>query len=207
LINGVDATGCATDDVRSIVVAAGQDSYLFDNTVRANLLLARPAAAEPDLWAALEGVGLAAWLRDQPKGLDTPVGAGGGRLSGGQVRRLVIARALLADPEVLLLDEPTEHLDRATADALMDDLNGLTRGRTTLLITHDLRGLAHFDEILVLSGGRVAQRGTYGDLVAAPGAFHRLLEVGTKDPGHCGLTPRVNVAATGEDEGVVSARR
>jgi ABC-type multidrug transport system fused ATPase/permease subunit len=183
LIDDIDATTCAGDDVRAVVVAVGQDSYLFDHTVRANLLLARPTAGEDELWSALDGVDLADWLRAQPKGLDTPVGAGGARLSGGQARRLVIARALLAQPEVLLLDEPTEHLDRRAARALLADLDRLTAGRTTLVITHDLRGLERFDEIVVLRGGDVVERGTHDQLLAAHGTYCELWLSRDQSPG------------------------
>lgn len=104
------------------------------------------------------------------------VGERGARLSGGQRQRLALARALLADFPVLVLDEPAEHLDLATADALTADLLTATEGRTTVLITHRLTGLDAVDEVLVLDRGRAVQRGTYAELAVADGPFRRMLE-------------------------------
>jgi thiol reductant ABC exporter CydC subunit len=157
-LDGIDTRAMAAEDVRAAVTTCGQDAHLFDSTVRANLLMARPDAAEDVLWAALDCARLGDWLRTQPLGLDTRVGPAGSALSGGQARRLVLARALLSDAEILVLDEPTEHLDPDTAAALMRDLLAATAGRTTLLITHQLDGLDGVDEIVVLSAGRVVSR-------------------------------------------------
>lgn len=116
------------------------------------------------------------WVDGLPEGLDTLVGEHGSRLSGGQRQRLALARALLADFPVLVLDEPAEHLDLATADALTDDLLRATEGRTTLLITHRLHGLDAVDEVLVLDEGRTVQRGPYAELAEAEGPLRRMLE-------------------------------
>ena len=115
-------------------------------------------------------------MRGLPDGLDTMVGEHGARLSGGQRQRLALARALLADFPVLVLDEPAEHLDLATADALTTDLLAATEGRTTVLITHRLTGLDAVDEVLVLGRGRVVQSGGYAELAVADGPFRRMLE-------------------------------
>jgi thiol reductant ABC exporter CydC subunit len=155
LLDGIDTRNLAAEDLRTVVATCGQDAYLFDSTIRANLLLARPAAAEPELWDALDQARLGDWVRAQPLGLDTAVGSAGSALSGGQARRLLLARALLSGAEILLLDEPTEHLDPQTAAELMRDLLAATTGRTTLLITHQLDGLSDVDAIVVLDGGRV----------------------------------------------------
>ncbi|MFE0739600.1 ATP-binding cassette domain-containing protein, partial [Streptomyces sp. NPDC058855] len=109
-------------------------------------------------------------------GLDTLVGEHGARLSGGQRQRLALARALLADFPVLVLDEPAEHLDLPTADALTADLLAATEGRTTLLITHRLAGLVAVDEVIVLDQGRVVQRGTYAELAAVEGPLRGMAE-------------------------------
>ncbi|CAO0827700.1 ATP-binding cassette, subfamily C, CydCD OS=Streptomyces microflavus OX=1919 GN=Smic_40000 PE=4 SV=1 [Streptomyces microflavus] len=114
--------------------------------------------------------------RSLPEGLDTPVGEHGARLSGGQRQRLALARALLADFPVLVLDEPAERLDLVTADALTADLLAATEGRTTVLITHRLAGVEAVDEVLVLDAGRVAQRGPYAELAAEDGPLRRMLE-------------------------------
>ncbi|NGN70036.1 thiol reductant ABC exporter subunit CydC, partial [Streptomyces sp. A7024] len=163
------------DAVRRIVGLCAQDAHIFDSNLRENLRLANPDADDAGLWHALRAARLDDWVRGLPEGLDTPVGANGAQLSGGQRQRLALARALLADFPVLILDEPAEHLDLPTADALTADLLAATAGRTTVLITHRLTGLDEVDEILVLDHGRVVQRGTYQDLACADGPFRSAL--------------------------------
>ncbi|MEU0003959.1 thiol reductant ABC exporter subunit CydD [Streptomyces sp. NPDC006314] len=171
---GADACALAGDDVRRLVGLCAQDAHLFDSSVRENLLLARKEATEADLRGALARARLLDWVEGLPDGLDTLVGEHGARLSGGQRQRLALARALLADFPVLVLDEPAEHLDLATADALTADLLAATQGRTTLLITHRLAGLDAVDEVLVLDAGRVVQRGPYAELVAVDGPLRAM---------------------------------
>ncbi|MFF3943242.1 thiol reductant ABC exporter subunit CydD [Streptomyces sp. NPDC001902] len=166
---GTDATALDGDAVRRMVGLCAQDAHAFDSSVRENLRLARPGADDAELRGALAAARL-------DLDLDLPVGEHGTRLSGGQRQRLALARALLADFPVLVLDEPAEHLDLATADALTADLLAATTGRTTVLITHRLTGLEGVDEILVLDRGRVVQRGTHQELAAADGPFRRGLD-------------------------------
>ncbi|MFD4875409.1 thiol reductant ABC exporter subunit CydD [Streptomyces sp. NPDC058420] len=166
---GVDAYALDGDDVRRLVGLCAQDAHLFDSSVRENLLLAKRDATEDDLRAALERARLLDWADGLPEGLDTLVGEHGAWLSGGQRQRLALARALLADFPVLVLDEPAEHLDLATADALTADLLAATEGRTTLLITHRLAGLEDVDEVIVLDEGRVVQRGPFAGLASVEG--------------------------------------
>ncbi|MEV7032452.1 thiol reductant ABC exporter subunit CydD [Streptomyces sp. NPDC093272] len=173
---GVDAYAVESDDVRRLVGLCAQDAHLFDSSVRENLLLARRDATDTDLRDALDRARLLDWVDGLPDGLDTLVGEHGARLSGGQRQRLALARALLADFPVLVLDEPAEHLDLATADALTADLLAATEGRTTVLITHRLAGLEAVDEVIVLDGGRVAQRGPYRELAAVTGPFRTMAE-------------------------------
>jgi ATP-binding cassette subfamily C protein CydC len=123
---------------------------------RDNLRLARPGATDEQLAEAAAQVRLLDWIESLPLGWDTPVGSHGAALSGGQRQRLAVARALLADPALLILDEPTAHLDPGTRRALLGDLLSATAGRTVLLITHDLDGLDDIDEVIELDGGRVA---------------------------------------------------
>ncbi|MFG3254048.1 thiol reductant ABC exporter subunit CydD [Streptomyces sp. NPDC048172] len=175
-LGGVPATDADGDDVRRHVGLCAQDAHLFDSSLRENLRLAQPEAGEDALWDALAGARLAEWVRTLPQGLDTLVGEHGARLSGGQRQRLALARALLADFPVLVLDEPAEHLDLPTADALTADLLDVTEGRTTVLITHRLQGLEAVDEVVVLDGGRTVERGSAAELAAAGGPFQRMLE-------------------------------
>ncbi|MFE0473533.1 thiol reductant ABC exporter subunit CydD [Streptomyces sp. NPDC058947] len=175
-LTGVDAHALPGDDVRAFVGLCAQDAHLFDSSLRENLLLARKDAGEDDLRAVLGRARLLDWADSLPEGLDTLVGEHGARLSGGQRQRLALARALLADFPVLVLDEPAEHLDLPTADALTADLLAATEGRTTLLITHRLAGLEAVDEVLVLDRGRVVQRGRYEELVAVDGPLRRMAE-------------------------------
>lgn len=173
---GVDAYALHSDDVRKLVGLCAQDAHLFDSSLRENLLLAKKDATEDELRAALGRARLLDWAQGLPDGLDTLVGEHGARLSGGQRQRLALARALLADFPVLVLDEPAEHLDLPTADALTADLLAATEGRTTLLITHRLAGLEAVDEVLVLDRGRVVQLGSYPDLVAVDGPLREMAE-------------------------------
>ncbi|MET7573493.1 thiol reductant ABC exporter subunit CydD [Streptomyces sp. NPDC005492] len=173
---GVDAYALDGDDVRRLVGLCAQDAHLFDSSVRENLLLAKKDATEDALRAALERARLLDWVDALPDGLDTLVGEHGARLSGGQRQRLALARALLADFPVLVLDEPAEHLDLATADALTADLLAATEGRTTLLITHRLAGLENVDEVIVLDEGRVVQRGPFVGLASVEGPLRGMAE-------------------------------
>ncbi|MFG2345949.1 thiol reductant ABC exporter subunit CydD [Streptomyces phaeochromogenes] len=175
-LGGVDAYGMDGDDVRRLVGLCAQNAHLFDSSVRENLLLARKDATESALRDVLGRARLLDWVDGLPDGLDTLIGEHGARMSGGQRQRLALARALLADFPVLVLDEPAEHLDLATADALTADLLAATEGRTTLLITHRLAGLEAVDEVIVLDDGRVVQRGAYGELVREEGALRGMLE-------------------------------
>ncbi|WP_343946047.1 amino acid ABC transporter ATP-binding/permease protein, partial [Pseudonocardia zijingensis] len=167
-LDGDDVTALPADTVRTRVTGMPQDPHLFTGTVRANLLLARPDADDAQLRAVLARVGL------DPALLDTEVGTHGARLSGGMRQRLALARALLVPATgrtgtLLVLDEPTTHLDPDTRDAVLDDLLRATEGRSLVLITHDLAALDRMDEVVVLVDGRVAQRGTPAQLRERPG--------------------------------------
>ncbi|MER5708989.1 thiol reductant ABC exporter subunit CydD [Streptomyces sp. NPDC002122] len=175
-IGGVPARELDGDTVRRFVGLCAQDAHIFDSSVRENLRLAKVGASDEELRDALRRARLLDWVNGLPAGLDTLVGEHGSRLSGGQRQRLALARALLADFPVLVLDEPAEHLDLATADALTDDLLRATEGRTTVLITHRLHGLDAVDEVLVLDEGRTVQRGPYAELAETDGPLRRMLE-------------------------------
>jgi ATP-binding cassette, subfamily C, bacterial CydC len=178
-LNGADLASYAADEVRTAIGGCPQDPHIFDATIRENLRLARPSASDGELTSAAARARLLGWIESLPGGWETRVGAHGAALSGGERQRLALARALLADPAVLILDEPTAHLDPEARSALLADLLDVTRGRATLLITHELEGLAEVDEIIVLDRGRIAQRGTHAELVHAGGAYQTMREHGT----------------------------
>ena len=173
-LGGADLARYRADDVRTMIGGCPQDPHLFDATIRENIQLARPEASEPELADAATAARLLPWIQALPQGWDTPVGAHGTAVSGGERQRIALARALLADPALLILDEPTAHLDPATARALTADLLAVTRGRATLLITHELDGLAEVDEIVVLDEGRVRQRGTHRQLLGSGGLYREM---------------------------------
>lgn len=153
-LGGADYAALPADFIRRHVAWLGQTTHLFDDTIRANLRLARPDANEPALWQALEAARIADVVRDLPDGLDTWVGEGGTRFSGGQGRRLALARALLSPAPILILDEPCAGLDAATERAFLATLNEAAAGRSVLLITHRLTGVERLDRIWRLAGGK-----------------------------------------------------
>ena len=149
-IGGKDIRGMKQEDVRRMFALAGQDAHVFASSIRENLRVARPDATRDELVEALRRARLADWVDSLPDGLDTLVGEEGGQLSGGQRQRLVVARALLSDAPVLLLDEPTAHLDHETAEALVADVLGAAGDRSVLLITHRTEGLELVDDVVAL---------------------------------------------------------
>jgi thiol reductant ABC exporter CydC subunit len=170
-LNGVEIAELAGEDCRRVVGLVSQDAHVFDSTLEENLRLARRDATSEQLREALASVRLLDWAERLPAGMATELGERGARMSGGQRQRLAIARALLADFPVLVLDEPGEHLDTLTADAIVTDLLAITRDRATLLITHRLAGLEEIDEVLVLDRGRVLERGTHAELLGLGGSY------------------------------------
>ncbi|MEV6525556.1 ABC transporter ATP-binding protein [Longispora sp. NPDC051575] len=152
--------------LRSRVVMVPQDGFLFDATVAENVRFARPDLTDAELLAAFEGLGLADWVVGLPQGLDTPVGERGEALSVGERQLVALARAYVADPDLLVLDEATSAVDPATEVRLARTLDAVTRGRTTVAIAHRLSTAQAADEVIVFDAGRVVQRGPHADLVA-----------------------------------------
>ncbi|MGC4893286.1 thiol reductant ABC exporter subunit CydC [Micromonospora sp. DT31] len=190
-VGGVPVAEIPAGHLPRVVGGLLAEAYVFHATVRENLLLGRPDATEADLVAATGAAGLLDWVREQPDGWDTVVGEQGGQLSGGQRQRLALARALLAGPPVLLLDEPTEGLDPAAADAVLNSALAATPvGHSVVLISHRLSGLAGLDEIVVLEAGRVVQRGRHDELVARPGWYReQWLRQEAAERGYLAITP------------------
>jgi thiol reductant ABC exporter CydC subunit len=172
-LDGIEIDRLRGDELRRVVGLVSQDAHVFDSTIEQNLRLARREATEGELRDALAEARLLDWVDGLPEGLATEVGERGARMSGGQRQRLAIARALLADFPVLILDEPGEHLDTQTADAIVADLlaGAGAHDRATLLITHRLTQLEDVDEVIALDRGRVLERGTHAELVDLDGRY------------------------------------
>jgi ABC-type multidrug transport system fused ATPase/permease subunit len=173
-LDDVEIAALDGDQYRRMVGLLSQDAHVFDSTLEENLRLAKREATAEEIDDALASVRLLDWTNELPHGLATEVGERGARMSGGQRQRLAIARALLADFPLLVLDEPGEHLDTQTADAIVADLLAITRDRATLLITHRLSGLQDVDEVLLLDHGRVLERGTHAELLSLGGRYAEL---------------------------------
>jgi ATP-binding cassette subfamily C protein CydC len=176
-IGGVELSAVRGEDMRSLFTVVSQKSHLFAGSIRDNLLIAKPDAEDRALWQALESAQLAAFVHTLPEGLDSLVGEAGTRLSGGEARRLALARAALRASPFLILDEPTEGLDPLTAAAYRRDLDRLTVGRTRILITHRLVGVADADRVVLIAAGRVVEDGRYADLRRTGRLLPRLAEL------------------------------
>ena len=170
-LDGSELSALVGDEVRDEVGLLTQDAHIFDTSVRENLHLGDPRASDDQLRAVLARVGLAAWLTHLPRGLDADLGPHGDAMSGGERQRLALARLLLAERRLLVLDEPTEHLDPRAADELTDDVLAVTAGCSTLLITHRLRGLDRVDRVVVVIAGQVRAVGSHAELVAQGGWY------------------------------------
>jgi ATP-binding cassette subfamily C protein CydC len=165
------------EDVRRLIAVVSQSTHLFNGTVRSNLRLARPEASEAEMIQAAQQAQIHEFVHSLPDGYDTWIGEQGLRLSGGQRQRLAIARAILKDAPILILDEPTANLDALTEQAVLATLRSLMQGRTSLTISHRLVGLEAADEILVLRAGRIVERGTHHDLVQLDGFYRRMWDL------------------------------
>ena len=173
-IGGTNVAEVSLRDLRATVASAPQRPYLFNDTLRANLLLAAPDASEEDLERALEAVDLTDWLATEKDGLDTAVGDMGERLSGGQRQRLALARALLRDAPIYVFDEATSQVDPATEARVREGIARVAKGRTIVEIAHRISAVRDADQIIVMDAGRVVETGTYAELHARGGALAAL---------------------------------
>jgi len=173
-VGDVDVRELGLQSLRQAIGVVTQDAHLFHDSIRANLVYARPEASEEDLWAALEGAQIAELVRSLDDGLDTVVGDRGYRLSGGEKQRIAIARVLLKAPGVVILDEATAHLDSESEAAVQRALNTALQGRTSLVIAHRLSTVRDAHVILVIDDGRVVQRGRHDELMAEGGLYAEL---------------------------------
>ena len=175
LIDGRDVRAVTQESLRAAVALVPQDVALFNDTIRANIGFARPDADEAAIWAAADAAELDDFIRGLPEGMDTRVGERGLKLSGGERQRVGIARALLADPCILILDEATSALDSRTEAAIQKTLRKAKAGRTTLVVAHRLSTIADAEQILVLKAGRIVERGAHHELVARVGGEYAAL--------------------------------
>ena len=176
-LGGHDVREYAQNALRSKIGVVSQDTHIFNDTLRNNLLLADPDAGEATMNETLARVGLTGFVERSPRGLDTYVGEQGLRLSGGERQRLAVARTLLKDAPLLVLDEATANLDTITERELMSTIEELMRGRATLVVTHRLVAMERMDEILVLDSGRIVERGTHEELTREKGLYNRMIDV------------------------------
>ncbi|NUW43953.1 ABC transporter ATP-binding protein [Nonomuraea rhodomycinica] len=179
---GVDVRDLTAASIRETLGMVTQDGHLFHDTIRANLLFARPEATEEEVWDALRRARLGALVESLPDGLDTVVGERGYRLSGGERQRLTIARLLLARPQVVILDEATAALDSTSEAAVQEALGEALAGRTAVVIAHRLSTVRAADQILVIEDGRVVERGTHAELLAAGGRYEELYRTQFAEP-------------------------
>ncbi|WP_435819715.1 ABC transporter ATP-binding protein [Micromonospora taraxaci] len=170
----VDVRDLSAESIRTALGVVTQDGHLFHESIRANLVFARPDATEDEMWDVLRRARLDELIRSLPDGLDTVVGERGYRLSGGERQRLTIARLLLARPRVVILDEATAHLDSTSEAAVQDALAEALTGRTSVVIAHRLSTIRAADQILVVEDGQIVERGRHSDLLAAGGRYQEL---------------------------------
>jgi ATP-binding cassette subfamily B protein len=175
-INGVDIREATTASLNATVGVVTQDPHLFHDTLRANLVFAKPGATEEQIEAALRAAQIWSLVETLPLGLGTVVGERGYRLSGGEKQRVALARLLLKAPRLVVLDEATAHLDAESEAAVQRALEETLSSRTSLVIAHRLSTIRNADQILVVEAGRIVQRGTHEELLTAGGLYHDLYE-------------------------------
>ncbi len=176
-LGGYELRGYHQEDVHRLISVVEQHTHLFNATIRENLLIARPEASQAEIEEAARQASIHDVIEALPQGYDTWIGEQGLKLSGGERQRLAIARALLKDAPIMILDEPTANLDTCTEHEVLRAIHHLMEGRTTLMITHRLVGLERADEILVMQSGRIRERGTQHELLQCEGLYWKLWQI------------------------------
>jgi subfamily B ATP-binding cassette protein MsbA len=176
LVDDIDLATVDLNTYRSQLGVVLQESFLFDGTIRENIMFSRPDATEEQFLFACHTANVDEFAERFPEGYDTVVGERGVKLSGGQRQRIAIARAILADPRILILDEATSSLDSESEGMIQDGLRSLRQGRTTFVIAHRLSTIRSADQILVLEHGEIVERGTHHELLEANGRYRQLYD-------------------------------
>ena len=189
-IDGIDIRRLTLSSLRAQLATVLQDSYIFDATVRENIAMARPGATDEEITGAARAAEAHDFIEELPQGYETQLGEAGATLSGGQKRRLAIARAILRNAPVVVLDEPTAGLDAASERRVVEALDRLTVGKTTIVVTHQLSTVANANRIVVMDNGMVVDKGTHNELLARRGHYWRLWQkqTGTVEPEPEGAT-------------------
>jgi subfamily B ATP-binding cassette protein MsbA len=173
-IDGIDLSKVSLSSYRSQLGVVLQDDFLFEGTIRENILFPRPGATENDLLQAVKAAHVNEFTERFEKGVDTLIGERGVKLSGGQRQRIAIARAILANPKILILDEATSNLDTESEAYIQESLRTLMHGRTTFVIAHRLSTIRQADQILVIENGEIAERGKHEELIEKRGRYFQL---------------------------------
>jgi ATP-binding cassette subfamily B protein/subfamily B ATP-binding cassette protein MsbA len=176
LLNGIDLRRLRLRTYRSLLAVVQQDTFLFDGTVKENIAYGRRGVSDAQIEDAARRANALEFIRQLPEGFDTLIGERGFKLSGGQKQRISIARAILADPQILILDEATSNLDTESEQLIQASLAELLRHRTTFVIAHRLSTITHADIIVVMDKGRIIETGTHEDLMSRAGAYREMVE-------------------------------
>jgi ATP-binding cassette subfamily B protein len=178
-LDGRDLRDYDVESFRALLGIVEQDVFLFDGTIEQNISYARREATHDEIRAAATAANAAEFIDRMPLGMKTVIGERGVKLSGGQRQRLAIARAVLADPKILILDEATSNLDTESERLIQQSLGALMRGRTTFVIAHRLSTIAHADRIAVVEGGRIVEMGAHDELMAKSGRYRQMVHIQT----------------------------
>jgi len=189
VIDGQSITAVSRKSLRAQTAYVGQDVYLFRDTIRSNIAFGKPGASEDEIIEAAKAACAHEFIMGFPLGYDTPVGEHGTQLSGGQRQRIAVARALIKNAPIILLDEATAALDSESEKAVQEAIDHLCQNRTTIVIAHRLHTIMHADAILVVEGGEIVERGLHDDLLRRGGRYASFFRLQQRDAGHPSLAP------------------